>query len=119
MVFIHAIPDKGGEKKLELNHLLFIQVLLDMIRVPEWAFEAAGQEMRGIGQDTAAYHPGLYLTAAQVSPTSPRIRTEFSLHFGVVLAIFVSFCIQVSHFRSIVAIYLIIIIIIILICFGF
>lgn len=40
-------------------------VLLDMIRVPEWAFEAAGQEMRGIGQDTAAYHPGLYLTAAQ------------------------------------------------------
>lgn len=89
-----------------------------MIRVPEWAFEAAGQEMRGIGQDTAAYHPGLYLTAAQVSPTSPRIRTEFSLYFGVVLVIFVSFCIQVSHFRSIVAIYLIIIIII-LICFGF
>lgn len=40
-------------------------VLVDMIRVPEWAFEAAGQEMRGIGQDTAAYHPGLYLTAAQ------------------------------------------------------
>lgn len=40
-------------------------VLLDMIRVPEWAFEAAGQEMRGIGQDIAAYHPGLYLTAAQ------------------------------------------------------
>lgn len=40
-------------------------VLVDMIRVPEWAFEAAGQEMRGIGQDAAAYHPGLYLTAAQ------------------------------------------------------
>lgn len=40
-------------------------VLVDMIRVPEWAFEAAGQEMRVIGQDAAAYHPGLYLTAAQ------------------------------------------------------
>ncbi|CAL9073517.1 Zinc finger, C3HC4 type (RING finger) [Musa troglodytarum] len=39
-------------------------VLVDMIRVPDWAFEAAGQEMRGMGQDTA-YHPGLYLTAAQ------------------------------------------------------
>lgn len=40
-------------------------VLIDMIRVPDWAFEAAGQEMRGMGQDAAAYHPGLYLTAAQ------------------------------------------------------
>ncbi|MBA0682189.1 hypothetical protein Goari_023926 [Gossypium aridum] len=36
-----------------------------MIRVPDWAFEAAGQEMRGMGQDTAPYHPGLYLTPAQ------------------------------------------------------
>ncbi|GAB4845653.1 E3 ubiquitin-protein ligase sis3, variant 2 [Ancistrocladus abbreviatus] len=40
-------------------------VLVDMIRVPDWAFEAAGQEMRGMGQDAATYHPGLYLTAAQ------------------------------------------------------
>lgn len=39
-------------------------VLVDMIRVPGWAFEAAGQELRGISQDTT-YHPGLYLTAAQ------------------------------------------------------
>jgi len=38
-------------------------VLVDMIRVPDWAFEAVGLEMR-VGQDTA-YHPGLYLTAAQ------------------------------------------------------
>lgn len=38
-------------------------VLVDLIRVPEWAFEA-GQEMRGMGQE-AAYHPGLYLTPAQ------------------------------------------------------
>jgi len=44
----------------------YCQVLIDMIRVPDWAFEAAGQEMRGMGQDAAAYHPGLYLTAAQV-----------------------------------------------------
>ncbi|KAL7222861.1 hypothetical protein ACSBR1_024535 [Camellia fascicularis] len=39
-------------------------VLVDMIQVPDWAFEAAGQEMRGMGQE-AAYQPGLYLTAAQ------------------------------------------------------
>lgn len=38
-----------------------------MIRVPDWAFEAAGQEMRGMGQDAAAYQPGLYLTPTQVS----------------------------------------------------
>ncbi|KAK2975500.1 hypothetical protein RJ640_005239, partial [Escallonia rubra] len=40
-------------------------VLVDMIQVPDWAFEAAGQEMRGIGQDAATYHPGLYLTPTQ------------------------------------------------------
>lgn len=40
-------------------------ILVDMIRVPDWAFEAAGQETRGMGQDTASYHPGLYLTPAQ------------------------------------------------------
>jgi E3 ubiquitin-protein ligase SIS3 len=42
-------------------------ILVDMIRVPDWAFEAAGQEMRGISQDAATYHPGLYLTPAQAS----------------------------------------------------
>ncbi|KAI9174677.1 hypothetical protein LWI28_021090 [Acer negundo] len=40
-------------------------VLVDMVRVPDWAFEAAGQEMRVIGQDATSYHPGLYLTTAQ------------------------------------------------------
>ncbi|KAJ6765254.1 E3 UBIQUITIN-PROTEIN LIGASE SIS3 [Salix koriyanagi] len=40
-------------------------VLVDLIRVPDWAFEAAGQEMRGMGQDAAAYQPGLYLTPTQ------------------------------------------------------
>ncbi|XP_028077993.1 uncharacterized protein LOC114279891 isoform X2 [Camellia sinensis] len=40
-------------------------VLVDMIQVPDWAFEAAGYEMRGMGQE-AAYQPGLYLTATQV-----------------------------------------------------
>ncbi|XP_004298936.1 PREDICTED: E3 ubiquitin-protein ligase SIS3 [Fragaria vesca subsp. vesca] len=39
-------------------------ILVDMIRVPDWAFEAAGQEARGMGQE-AAYQPGLYLTTAQ------------------------------------------------------
>lgn len=43
-----------------------MQVLIDMIRVPDWAFEAAGQETRGMGQDAAAYQPGLYLSPAQV-----------------------------------------------------
>ncbi|KAL7200750.1 hypothetical protein ACSBR1_032640 [Camellia fascicularis] len=33
--------------------------------VPDWAFEAASQEMRGMCQE-AAYQPGLYLTATQV-----------------------------------------------------
>ncbi|PSR95867.1 E3 ubiquitin-protein like [Actinidia chinensis var. chinensis] len=40
-------------------------VLVDMVLVPEWAFEAAGQEMRGMGQEAAAFQPGLYLTPAQ------------------------------------------------------
>lgn len=43
------------------------QVFVDMIRVPDWAFEAAGQELRGMGQDAAAYHPGLYLSDTQVT----------------------------------------------------
>ena len=38
-----------------------------MIRVPDWAFEAAGLETRGIGQDATGYHPGLFLTSAQVN----------------------------------------------------
>jgi E3 ubiquitin-protein ligase SIS3 len=46
----------------------YVQVVVDMIRVPDWAFEAVGLELRGMGQDTA-YHPGLYLTTAQVSPS--------------------------------------------------
>ncbi|CAN4086174.1 unnamed protein product [Withania somnifera] len=40
-------------------------VLVDMIRVPDWAFEAAVQEMRGMGQDAPSYHPGIYLSQAQ------------------------------------------------------
>nr|GEW34878.1 E3 ubiquitin-protein ligase SIS3-like [Tanacetum cinerariifolium] len=41
-------------------------VLVDMISVPDWALEnAAGQEMRVMGQDAGSYHPGLYLTQAE------------------------------------------------------
>ncbi|XP_073048571.1 E3 ubiquitin-protein ligase SIS3-like [Primulina eburnea] len=40
-------------------------VLVDLVRVPDWALEAAGQEMRGMGQDSTPYQPGLYLTTAQ------------------------------------------------------
>lgn len=32
-----------------------------MVRVPDWALEAAGQEMRGMDQDATSYQPGLYL----------------------------------------------------------
>nr|GLL36219.1 E3 ubiquitin-protein ligase SIS3 [Ipomoea trifida]GME13273.1 E3 ubiquitin-protein ligase SIS3-like [Ipomoea batatas] len=54
----HLLRDQQGPSFSEFG------VLVDMIRVPEWAFDV-GQEMRGMGQDAAAYHPGLYLTAAQ------------------------------------------------------
>ncbi|KAF6175861.1 hypothetical protein GIB67_003349 [Kingdonia uniflora] len=40
-------------------------ILVDMIRVPDWAFEAAGHELRVMGQDATVYHPGLYLTTTQ------------------------------------------------------
>lgn len=43
------------------------EVLIDLIRVPEWAFQGVGlgQEMRAVGQETATYHPGLFLTPSQ------------------------------------------------------
>ncbi|KAL0357575.1 UNVERIFIED_CONTAM: E3 ubiquitin-protein ligase SIS3 [Sesamum calycinum] len=56
------------EKTKELtcsNSYSLIQVFVDLVRVPDWAFEAAGQEMRGMGLDAAQYQPGLYLTPAQ------------------------------------------------------
>ncbi|KAL6497465.1 E3 ubiquitin-protein ligase sis3 [Orobanche gracilis] len=64
----------GKWRKRRETHLLRAQqgipvseygVLVDMVRVPDWAIEAAGQEMRGMGQDATAYQPGLYLTPAQ------------------------------------------------------
>nr|AAL85697.1 hypothetical protein T17F15.140-like protein [Hordeum vulgare subsp. vulgare] len=55
-------------------------VLVDMIGVPDWAFEAVGLELRGMGQDTA-YHPGLYLTTAQREAVEALIQelTKFML----------------------------------------
>ncbi|KAL0421810.1 UNVERIFIED_CONTAM: E3 ubiquitin-protein ligase SIS3 [Sesamum latifolium] len=47
------------------NSYSLIQVFVDLVRVPDWAFEAAGQEMRVMGLDAAQYQPGLYLTPAQ------------------------------------------------------
>ncbi|KVH98203.1 Zinc finger, RING/FYVE/PHD-type [Cynara cardunculus var. scolymus] len=41
-------------------------VLVDMIRLPDWVFETAAQEMRAMEQDTTPHHPGLYLSSAQV-----------------------------------------------------
>ncbi|KAI3684527.1 hypothetical protein L6452_33751 [Arctium lappa] len=40
-------------------------VLVDMIRLPDWVFETAAQEMRAMEQDTTPHHPGLYLSSAQ------------------------------------------------------
>lgn len=54
----HLLRDQQGPSFSEFG------VLVDMIRVPGWAFDV-GQEMRGMGQDATAYHPGLYLTPAQ------------------------------------------------------
>ncbi|KAI3737308.1 hypothetical protein L2E82_27305 [Cichorium intybus] len=40
-------------------------VLVDMIRLPDWVFESAAQEMRIMEQDATPHHPGLYLSEAQ------------------------------------------------------
>ncbi|KAK4768095.1 hypothetical protein SAY87_003236 [Trapa incisa] len=40
-------------------------VIVDMIWVPEWAFEADSQQMIVMNQDAVTYHPGLYLTPTQ------------------------------------------------------
>ncbi|XP_028088272.1 E3 ubiquitin-protein ligase SIS3-like isoform X3 [Camellia sinensis] len=73
--YVILIVDISTWLKRRRAHLLRAQqgipvskygVLVDMIHVSDWAFEAAGQEMRGMGQD-AAYQPGLYLTATHVS----------------------------------------------------
>ncbi|XP_060170420.1 E3 ubiquitin-protein ligase SIS3-like [Lycium barbarum] len=49
-------------------------VLVDMIRVPDWTFAAAGQEMRAMGPDATSYHPGLYLTQAQTEAVEALIQ---------------------------------------------
>jgi len=54
-----------------------------MVRVPDWAFEAAGQETRGMVQDAAAYHPGLYLTPAQVVSTDVYSLIDFILLLSI------------------------------------
>ncbi|CAI9267209.1 unnamed protein product [Lactuca saligna] len=40
-------------------------VLVDMIRLPDWVFESAAQEMRVMEQDATPHHPGIYLSDAQ------------------------------------------------------
>uniref|UniRef100_M4DNK4 RING-type domain-containing protein n=1 Tax=Brassica campestris TaxID=3711 RepID=M4DNK4_BRACM len=59
---VHSLRAQQGIPSSEFG------IVVDMIRVPDWAFEAAGQEMRSMSQDAATYHPGLYLTPAQASP---------------------------------------------------
>ncbi|KAK4719493.1 hypothetical protein R3W88_017831 [Solanum pinnatisectum] len=49
-------------------------VLVDMIRVPDWTFAAAGQEMRAMGPDATSYHPGLYLTQDQTEAVEALIQ---------------------------------------------
>ncbi|KAL3628720.1 hypothetical protein CASFOL_027766 [Castilleja foliolosa] len=71
---VHILHLYGKVVNKRQAHLLHAQqgipvseygVLVDLVRVPDWAIEAAGQEMRGMGQDAAAYEPGLYLSPAQ------------------------------------------------------
>lgn len=38
-----------------------------MIRLPDWVFESAAQEMRVMEQDATPHHQGLYLSENQVS----------------------------------------------------
>ncbi|CAH1419191.1 unnamed protein product [Lactuca virosa] len=40
-------------------------VLVDMIRLPDWVFESAAQEMTVMEQDATPHHPGIYLSDAQ------------------------------------------------------
>ncbi|CAL1406485.1 unnamed protein product [Linum trigynum] len=61
------------------------RVIVDMIQVPDWAFEAAGQEMRGMGQDNnTAYHPGLYLTPTQREAVEALIQELLKFRLKVV-----------------------------------
>lgn len=48
-----------------------------------WAFEAACQEVKGMGQDIVAYHPGLYLTPTQREAVEALIQelSNFRLKF--------------------------------------
>lgn len=57
------------------------QVLVDMIRVPDWTFEATGPEMRGMGQDAASYHPGIYMSQAQVMTENLLSTAQGSLQY--------------------------------------
>ncbi|GJZ05926.1 E3 ubiquitin protein ligase SIS3-like protein [Tanacetum coccineum] len=41
------------------------EVLVDMIRLPDWVFENAAQEMRNMEHDATPHHPGLYLSENQ------------------------------------------------------
>lgn len=40
--------------------VVYCQIIMEMIQVPDWAFEAASTAQN------ATFHPGLYLTEAQV-----------------------------------------------------
>lgn len=43
-----------------------LQVLVDMIRLPDRVFENVVQEIRAMEQDAVGHHPGLYLSENQV-----------------------------------------------------
>ncbi|CAN6903585.1 unnamed protein product [Brassica oleracea] len=65
---VHSLRAQQGIPSSEFG------IVVDMIRVPDWAFEAAGQEMRSMSQDAATYHPGLYLTPAQAKAVEALIQ---------------------------------------------
>nr|GEW91294.1 E3 ubiquitin-protein ligase SIS3-like [Tanacetum cinerariifolium] len=51
-------------------------VLVDMIRLPDWVFENAAQEMRNMEHDATALHPGLYLSENQSENLVGRATSE-------------------------------------------
>ncbi|KAL0385061.1 UNVERIFIED_CONTAM: E3 ubiquitin-protein ligase SIS3 [Sesamum radiatum] len=65
--------------KSRVNKLgLLVKVFVDLVRVPDWAFEAAGHETRGMDVDAAQYQLGLSLTPAQVTSGCLQISVWFN-----------------------------------------
>nr|XP_043635644.1 E3 ubiquitin-protein ligase SIS3-like isoform X1 [Erigeron canadensis] len=54
-----------AELGIPMSRISEYGVLVDMIRLPDWVFESAAQEMRAMEHDATPHHPGLYLSENQ------------------------------------------------------